>query len=454
MSEAQPTSDQQIQSINHSLSSDILREAKKSVAGGASSTMRVLDYHLPLVIDRVEGVYLWDVDGNQLIDMNMGYGPLIFGHRAPILVEAIHQELDRRGTILGFPHELSHKTAELIKKSFPSIDCLRFSSTGSETTQTAIRLARTYTGRDSIVVFEGHYNGSCDSVFHRYHALPEHLLSRTGYEAIPGTTGMNGGPSNLFVLPWNEAELLSNFLTQREDFIAAVLMEPVMGNTGVIPPKPGFLQAAREATQQSGSLLIFDEVITGFRVARGGAQELYGVQSDLTLLSKALGGGVPVSAVGGRGDIMELLTNGTVFHGGVYSGNPMCMAATLAMQKEFDRNAGQIFPYLYNIGHQLADGLRRIFADLGVPVIVQHVGPMLTLWFLNDETLETPCSYIEVRQRTDADRFIQFQHALQGAGVYVHPNHFESWFLSTAHTPSIINTVLDRVESVARALFK
>lgn len=429
----------------------LLARARQSVAGGESSTMRVLPYHLPLVIERTEGAHIWDVDGNRLIDMNMAYGPLIFGHRNPLILNAVRHELDRRGTILGFPHELSHQAAELIKKSFPSVDRLRFSSSGTEVVQTAVRLARAFTSRPKIVVFEGHYSGSSDAVFHKYHASLEELQRSGPDRALPGTAGMGSAPAGAHVLPWNDVGALYDFFSAHGPDIAAVLMEPVMGNAGVIPPRDGYLAAVRELTHAHGTVLIFDEIITGFRVARGGAQERFGVRPDLTTLSKAMNGGMPVSAVCGRDDILALLSDGTVFHGGVYSGNPLGLAATVAVQEEFDRRGTEIFAALEASSMRLVAGLKSIFARRGVPVVVQNVGAMLSLSFMQAPTSERIESYRDAKRLASAERYIQFQHAAQAAGVYFHPNLFEPWYISTAHTSAVVDEVLERLDGVAEA---
>jgi glutamate-1-semialdehyde 2,1-aminomutase len=404
------------------------------------------------VIERADGPHVWDADGQRLIDLNMGYGPLLFGHRPDFIRRAIVEVIDQLGTSVGFPHPLSHQAAELIKKSFPSIDLLRFSSSGTEAVQTAVRLARAHTGRQGVVLFEGHYHGSSHDVFHRYHAPLAELDARQGYEALPGTRGLGLGLGNARVLPWNDGDLLEDYLARHGDEVAAVLMEPVMGNAGVVPPRDGFLERARAAVDRCGALLVFDEVITGFRVARGGAQERYGVRADVTVLSKAMNGGVPVSAVGGRREVFRHMETGKVFHGGVFSGNPLCLAATLAVQEELDRRGHEIYPFLEARSRELAEGLETIFREAGIPIILQRVGPMVSLWFASGDDLRPPTSYREVRQRTDPERYVRFQHALQRAGVYVHPNHFECWFLATVHGESVLGEVLDRVAGVARKL--
>ena len=437
--------------INSRDSASLLQRARQSVAAGDSSTMRVLDYHLPLMIERAEGVHVWDVSGKRLIDMNMGYGPLVFGHRPRFLINAIRDEMEQRGTILGFPHERSHQVAELIKKSFPSIDLMRFTSTGSEAGQTAVRLARAYTKRTKIVLFEGHYHGSTDSVFHRYHASPEQLAAREPHEVIAGTQGMNGAPHNAYVIPWNNIEALTDLL-QRDPDIAAVIMEPVMGNGGVIPPAPGYLQAVRKLTNDYGIVLIFDEVISGFRVARGGAQERYGVQADITMLAKAMGGGVPVGAVGGRAEIMQQLVNGTVFHGGVHSGNPFSMAGALATQQAYEQNGEAIYGLLEENTKRLADGLYKIFAEINVPIHIQHVGSLFSLQIMDNADDPVPQDYRSIASTTTPERFIRFQQAVQRAGVYFHPNRYEPWFISTLHTQEVMEEALAIIQDVAHNL--
>lgn len=437
--------------INSRDSASLLQRARQSVAAGDSSTMRVLDYHLPLMIERAEGVHVWDVSGKRLIDMNMGYGPLVFGHRPRFLINAIRDEMEQRGTILGFPHERSHQVAELIKKSFPSIDLMRFTSTGSEAGQTAVRLARAYTKRTKIVLFEGHYHGSTDSVFHRYHASPEQLAAREPHEVIAGTQGMNGAPHNAYVIPWNNIEALTDLL-QRDPDIAAVIMEPVMGNGGVIPPASGYLQAVRKLTNDYGIVLIFDEVISGFRVARGGAQERYGVQADITMLAKAMGGGVPVGAVGGRAEIMQQLVNGTVFHGGVHSGNPFSMAGALATQQVYEQNGEAIYGLLEENTKRLADGLYKIFAEINVPIHIQHVGSLFSLQIMDNAEEPVPQHYRSIASTTTPERFIRFQQAVQRAGVYFHPNRYEPWFISTLHTQEVMEEALAIIQDVAHNL--
>lgn len=426
-----------------------LTRIKKYVAGGASSSMRVVAYHRPFVVERAEGVKIWDADHNELIDYNMGYGPLIFGHRSNIVNGAIQKELDIRGAVLGFPTTLYHDAGELICDAYPSIEMLRFSSSGTEVDQTAIRLARAYTNRVHVILFEGHYHGSSDSVYHKYNASPDELNPEGDYTVKPGTKGMGGAPHNAYVLPWNNVPALTAFLANHGHKIAAMIMEPVMGNSGVIPPQTGFLEKVRELCNQYGIVLIFDEVITGCRIARGGAQERFKIQSDLTTLSKATIGGFPGSIIGGKKAIMELLVNNEVFHGGVYSGNPLTVAVTLATQRELKSNGPQIYHDLENRSNLLAAGVREIFNGAGIPVIVQNVGAMMSLFFVNDDT-SVIHDYRDFCLKVDKVKYIMFQHKLQELGVYIHPNNIEPWYLSVAHTDDVIQKTLDIIKKAVK----
>ena len=435
------------------ISERMLARATASVAGGESSSMRVLPYHLPLVVDRAEGARIWDLDGNELIDMNMGYGPLVFGHRPAPIIEAMQADLARRGPVLGLAHDLSHQVAELVRESMPSVELMRFCSAGSEAGQTALRLARAYTGRTHVVAFEGHYHGSTDGTFHRYHAPIADLDAAGPENPIPGTQGMaGGGPRNLFVVPFNDPDFLRAFLAKHGDKIAAVILEPVMGNCGVIPPNDGFLRIVREETTKIGALLIFDEVITSFRLARGGAQGYYDVDADITMMGKALSGGAPLSAIGGKAKILQQLVDRKVFHGGVYSGNPMAVAGTLAAQKLYATDGEAIFKALWRAPQRIVEGLKSIYAEVGVACVGQYVGGELSCWLLKEESEHVTRfeSYRDVARHADSDLYIRFQNAVQRKGVYFHPNHYEQWFISIAHTDAIVDEALDRIRRVAK----
>lgn len=431
----------------------LLKRACQSLVLGDSSTMRVLPYHLPLVAKRGERSRVWDEDGKEYIDLNMAYGPLLLGHCPPSVVASVTRQISECGSQLGFPTEISTCVAEKIKQLFPSIELLRFTSSGTEACAGAVRLARTVTRRPKIVQFEGHYHGSSDGVFNRYHA-PLDQLPRKGYgPAIPGTNGLNGAPHDLVVVRWNDIDTLETCLKEHKGSVAACIMEPVMGNSGVIPPNPQYLRQVRELTKDRDILLIFDEIITGCRVAAGGAQELYDAVPDISVVGKAIGGGYPVSAVGASRELMEPIANGSLFQGGVYSGNAVVMSAANAVLDVILANRRSVYEHLHAISNRLVDGVREIFTRNDVAHLVQNVGPMFSM-FLTTRSCDAFHDYRDVRANCDFEKYIRFQHAMQRAGVYFHPNQFEPLFFSTAHSNVDIDEVLDRIDSQVPCCFK
>lgn len=432
-----------------SASAQMLERGRRSIAGGDSSTMRVLPYHIPLVAQRGEGALLWDIDGNQYIDLNMAYGPLLFGHRPQHVIEAVTRQISEFGSQLGFPTEVTIRVAEKIKRLFPSMELLRFANSGTEACASAVRLARSYTGRRKLIMFEGHYHGWSEAVFNRYHA-PLEALSPEGFgPAIPGTTGMTDGIHDVIVCQWNDLDALQRCLTRHGSEVAAVIMEPVMGNAGLNLPHEGYLQGVRELTLDHDCLLMFDEVITGMRVAPGGAQDHYMVSPDITVISKAVGGGYPVGAFGASKEIMDKIVRGSLFHGGVFSGNAVVMSAAEAVLDFVLANTAGIYQHFQTLGQQLRDGADEILTRLGVPHHVVHIGSLFAI-LLTKQEVPTPKNYRDVRSQCDFERYIEFQHQMQRSGVYFHPNQFEPMFLSTAHTAEHIGQVLDRMEQGAR----
>lgn len=429
-----------------------LARAKRSLAGGDSSTMRVLPYALPLVADRAEGSRIWDVEGREFLDMNMAYGPFLFGHRPQFVVDAVVKQISEHGSQLGFPTEISMKVAEKVQQLFPSMELMRFANSGTEAIASAMRLARTVTGRPTIIAFEGNYHGWSDSAFHRYHA-PLDTLPESGFgPAIPGTKGMNGAPHDLVICRSHDPETLQRCIEAHKDSIAAIILEPVEGNCGVIEPPAGYLHFVREITLDYNALLIFDEVITGMRVAPGGAQEKYEVTPDITCIAKVLGGGYPGSAFGASRELMDVIVRGEMFHGGVYSGNAACMASANAMLGRIMETSTETYSYLYGLTAKLADGLRELFARAGVPCIVQNVGPLLSL-FLTDGKVDSLNNYRQVSKHCRFQEYIKLQHALQHRNVFFHPNQFEPWFPSTAHTEDDINMLLNCMEDGIQEVF-
>ena len=433
-------------------SEDILARAKKAIAGGDSSTMRVPPYHLPLVAEHGLGSRVWDADGNEYVDLNMAYGPLIFGHRNAAIVDAVTRQLRHGGSQLGFPTKISMRVAEKVKAFFPSMELMRFANSGTEAVASAARLARAATRRPKLVMFEGHYHGWSEGVFHRYHA-PVSMLPERGFgPAIPGTQGMSVGAPDAIVVRWNDLEALAECLRIHGHEVAACVMEPIMGNAGVIAPKPGYLQGARELAHRHGALLIFDEVITGLRVSSGGAQKLYGVRPDITIISKALGGGFPVAAFGASKELMAPIVEGTVFHGGVYSSNATVMAAAEAVLDAVEAEGPAMYARMHTLTDALATGLCDIFARVGLPAVVQHVGPMLSL-FLTTREVDAIHDYRQARALCDGEAYIALQHAVQRAGVYFHPNYFEPMYLSAVHSEKDVDVALERIDAAAQAIF-
>jgi glutamate-1-semialdehyde 2,1-aminomutase len=434
-------------------SATMLERGRQSIAGGDSSTMRVLPYHLPLVADRGKGTRVWDVDGNEYIDLNMAFGPLLFGHCPQHVIEAVTRQITERGSQLGFPTEITIRVAEKIKQLYPSMELLRFANSGTEACASAVRLARGYTGRRKLIMFEGHYHGWSEAVFNRYHA-PLADLSPEGFgPAIPGTLGMSDGIADVVVCQWNDLDALQRCFEKHGHETAAVMMEPVMGNAGVQLPHDGYLQTVREMTLDHECLLIFDEVITGMRVAAGGAQEHYLVNPDITVISKAVGGGYPVGAFGASAEIMDKIVRGTLFHGGVFSGNAIVMAAAEAMLDRVLADRAGLYGYLHEISNKFAAGIGEIMTRNGVPHKVHHLGPLISVLLTTGE-VDGIANYRDMRRHCDFDGYIAWQHHMQRAGVYFHPNQFEPMFLSTAHTHQDIDEVLNRMEEGTRKCLK
>jgi glutamate-1-semialdehyde 2,1-aminomutase len=429
----------------------ILQRGKRAIAGGDSSSMRVLPYHLPLVASHGRGSRVWDVDGNEYVDLNMAFGPLLFGHCPEHVIAAVTEQITNRGSQLGFPTEITISVAEKIQKLYPNMERLRFANSGTEADVSATRLARAFTGRPIVVQFEGHYHGWSDTLFNRYHAPLDELWNGAYGPALPGTRGMNGAPHDNLVVRWNDIEALERTFQDHPGQIAAVIMEPVMGNAGVIAPERDYLESVRALTKDNGALLIFDEVISGLRVAAGGAQEFYGVMPDITVISKAVGGGYPVAAFGGSREIMELVANGTMFHGGVFSGNAVVMAAADAVLGEVIANGDKIYRHMHAISDELAGGAGEIFERAGIAHTVQYVGPMLSFFLFTDK-VEPIREYRDVRRHCDFVKYIRLQHLMQKSGVYYHPNQFEPMFLSAVHTSEDIALVLERLEQAVACL--
>ncbi|HMP59998.1 MAG TPA: glutamate-1-semialdehyde 2,1-aminomutase [Gemmatales bacterium] len=395
--------------------------ACRSIPGGVNSPARAFGAvgGVPITMARGTGPFLFDADGRRYLDYIGSWGPLILGHAHPRVVAAVTEAL-HQGSSFGAPTEREAELAELVVAAVPSIEQVRFTSSGTEAAMTAVRLARGCTGRPRLIKFAGCYHGHVDS-----------LLVAAGSSAttlgVPNSPGVPpGATQDTLVLEFNDAQAVADACRQHGPEVAAILLEPVVGNMGLVPPAPGFLAALRELADRHGCLLIFDEVMTGFRLALGGAQQLYGIRPDLTVLGKIVGGGLPVGAVGGRRDLMQQLApTGPVFQAGTLSGNPLAMAAGIATLRELMEHP----PYepLEKRAGQLAEGLAA--AAAGRACRVQRVGSMLTLFFTPD-----PVTNYAAAKRCDTVRFARFFWGLADRGVYWPCSQFEAAFVSAAHT--------------------
>jgi glutamate-1-semialdehyde 2,1-aminomutase len=407
----------------NSQSSELFARAQKCIPGGVNSPVRAfrnVDSE-PFFVDRGEGVRIWDVDGNEYIDYVGSWGPAILGHVPKVVVEAVRNAASR-GLSFGIPNPFEAEMAELICEWIPSIEKVRMVNSGTEAAMSCIRLARAFTRRDKIVKFDGCYHGHADA-----------LLVKAGSGALthgqPSSAGVPPAFADLTIsLPFNNAELLRKAFQENKNEIAAVIVEPVPANAGLYFPRENFLSVLREECTSNHALLIFDEVITGFRVARGGAQELYGVNPDLTVLGKIIGGGLPVGAFGGRAEIMDQLSpDGPVYQAGTLSGNPIAMAAGLAQLRELERING--WKLLEELGAQFEALAQDAIKNAKIDVTLHRLGSMFCLFFAS-----APIIDLASAQRSDLKKFGSFFHACLKRGVYFAPSQFETGFISTAHT--------------------
>lgn len=420
-------------------SETLFEQAKKSIPGGVNSPVRAFRGvgGTPRFIARAQGAYMWDADGNRLIDYVGSWGPMVAGHAHPEVIAAV-QAAAADGLSFGAPTELEITMAEKICEIVPSMEMVRMTSSGTEATMSAIRLARGFTGRNYMVKFEGGYHGHGDS-----------LLVKAGSGALTfGQPSSPGVPAELaqytLTLDYNNSTQVREVFAERGDEIACIIVEPVSGNMNCIPPVPGFLEALREVCDEHGCVLIFDEVMTGFRVARGGAQEVFGVTPDITTLGKIIGGGMPVGAFGGKREIMEHLSPlGPVYQAGTLSGNPIAMTAGLKTLELI--SAEDFYRDLTSKTTYLLEGLQEAADDAGMPFLTQQVGGMFGLFFTTEPAIET---YQQVTA-CDTERFNRFFHGMLDRGVYLAPSSYEAGFVSNAHSQAD----LDETIAIARDVF-
>ena len=413
-------------------------DARRYIPGGVNSPARAWGAvgGEPLFMARGAGSHVWDADGNRYVDYVGSWGPLILGHAHPgVLADIV--EAAGNGTSFGAPTEYENALARRVVEAFPSMDMVRFVSSGTEAAMSALRLARAYTGRDKIIKFQGGYHGHADALL---------VAAGSGAMAhgVPDSAGVTASfAQDTLIAEYNDLASVEEHVRAYPGQIACVIVEPVAGNMGVVPPAPGFLQGLRRLTEESGALLVFDEVITGFRVAYGGAQHIYDVSPDLTCLGKVIGGGMPVGAYGARREIMETVSPlGPMYQAGTLSGNPVAMAAGIATLDEL-KKPGR-YEELESKAQRLEEGFRRAFAQAETPLRINRVGSMMTLFF--SESRVTGWGSVS---ESDGDGFARFFHRMLEEGVYLPPSPFEAMFVSTAHGETDIDAT---IEAAARAL--
>ena len=412
-------------------SSQLYQQAKILIPGGVNSPVRAFKGvgGEPVFIKRGQGARVYDVDGNEYIDYVGSWGPLILGHLPPEVVQALQKALEI-GTSFGAPTELETELAQLIVDIVPSIEMVRMVNSGTEATMSALRLARAYTKKNKIVKFEGCYHGHTDA-----------LLIKAGSGALTlGIPSSPGVPDNIanntITATYNDLAMIEEIFAQEGQDIAAVIVEPVAGNMGCVPPLPGFLEGLRQVTKEYGALLIFDEVMSGFRVALGGAQELYNIDPDLTCLGKVIGGGLPVGAYGGKREIMEQVAPaGSVYQAGTLSGNPLAMTAGLATLKILQRPG--TYEQLFKATDKLAQGLESLTKELNVTASFNKVGTMLSIFFTDKQVVNYPSA-----ATSDVAKFGKFFWKMLQNGVYLAPSQFEASFMSLAHTDEDIDMTI------------
>ncbi len=422
-------------------SEQLFAESLNHIPGGVNSPVRAFRGvgGQPFFAERAAGAHIWDVDGNDYIDYVGTWGPAILGHAHPAIVQAV-QAAAERGTSFGIPSEAEVRMAQVVKDCVPSVEKVRMVNSGTEACMSAIRVARGFTDRPKIIKFDGCYHGHVDS-----------LLVKAGSGALTcGNPDSGGVPAEFtahtIVLPFNDRDAVEQAFAANKGQVAGIILEPVPGNAGVYLPRDGYLEFLREITTANNSLLIFDEVMTGFRVSLGGVQERFGITPDLSCFGKIIGGGLPVGAFGGRAEVMDVLApDGPVYQAGTLSGNPLAMAAGLATLEEL--KTGSAHEQLETIGTRLETGLNAAAERAGIPVITQRAGSMSCLFFA-----EEPVHNLAEAMNTDRERFKKYFHGMLAEGVYLAPSAFEAAFLSAAHTEADIDSTIAAAEKVMATL--
>ena len=426
--------------MSRAKSVQLFSEARELIPGGVNSPARAWGSvgGDPLFFKKASGSRIWDVDDNELIDYVCSWGPMILGHAHPAVIDAA-VEAARSGTSFGAPTELEVEMARRVVGAVPSIEVVRFVSSGTEATMSALRLARAKTGRDKILKFNGGYHGHED-------ALLVEAGSGLANQGIASSAGVHAGyAASTLVANYNNVDSVRELLEANSGEVAAVIVEPIAGNMGVVTPAPGFLEGLRELTTEHGALLIFDEVISGFRVALGGAQSVYGVAPDITCLGKIVGGGFPVGAYGASAEIMsEVSPLGPMYQAGTLSGNPVAMAGGIATIDELSKPG--VYDGLQAKTDKLANGVLDVFGKAGVPAVINRACGLMTVFFTSNQVTD-----MDSASATDREAFGEFFHGMVDDGVYLPPSQFEAWFVSTAHTDADIESTLESVKNALRS---
>ncbi|WP_157075887.1 glutamate-1-semialdehyde 2,1-aminomutase [Neobacillus fumarioli] len=418
------------------------KEALEHIVGGVNSPSRsykAVGGGSPVVMERAQGAYFWDVDGNQYIDYLAAYGPIITGHAHPHITEAIKRAAET-GVLYGTPTPHEVKFAKMLKEAIPSLDKVRFVNSGTEAVMTTIRVARAFTGRDKIIKFAGCYHGHSDLV----------LVAAGSGPSTLGTPDSAGVPKSIaqevITVPFNEIAPFKEALEKWGPEVAAVLVEPIVGNFGIVEPKPGFLEQVNELTHAAGALIIYDEVITAFRFMYGGAQDLLGIKPDLTAMGKIIGGGLPIGAYGGRKDIMEKVAPlGPAYQAGTMAGNPASILAGIACLEVLKQPG--IYEYLDHLGAMLEEGILAAAKEFGVQISINRLKGALTVYFTNEKV-----ENYEQAQNTDGDRFAKFFKLMLHQGINLAPSKYEAWFLTIAHTEEDVEATLHAVRNAFSSL--
>jgi len=428
--------------MKYQRSSELFKQAKSVIPGGVNSPVRAFKAvgGNPVFVERAEGAYLYDVDGNRLIDYINSWGPMIMGHAFKPVLDAVIEKA-KNGTSFGMPTEIETKIADLAVSMVPNIDKIRFVNSGTEACMSAVRLARGYTGKEKIIKFSGCYHGHSDS-----------FLIEAGSGALtfgaPNSPGVTQGTAKDTILaPFNDLPSVKNIIKANQNEIAAIIIEPVAGNMGCIPPVKGFLEGLRELCNKYDILLIFDEVMTGFRLSKGGVQELYGIDADIVCFGKVIGGGLPVGAFASSEEIMNYLApDGPVYQAGTLSGNPLAMAAGYSLLKVLDSD-NEIYKRIADKTAFLHEGISNALVDSNIDHCINRVGSMVSVHFS-----KTPVLDLKTASLGNNKRFRQFFHGMLEAGIYIPPSAFESWFITDALTYEDLNYTISAIKTISKSL--